>query len=354
MSRTVLVLAHAGPAAARAAQLYGGHEDTDVAELKGFRSLGRFARELGRGSRRVLVIVDIADDTSVAAAFARVRGLAVVVDTGDLVYELERSRGARSLPALGLVWVGERLALAAAAHVVVRGTEHAKLIRAKPVTFAPDLAPPEARPTSGARIRRELGLDGFVVGIVGSLNVAPRLGLVYGWDVVEALPHTDTSVSALIVGDGPGRSDLEARACALGVFDRCRFVGAVAPVHVAEWIGAMDVAVTTQTNDRVGAVRTTGKLPLYLACGAPVLASDVGEARRLLGPLGWTIPYEGVVDRAYPAKLAGAIETLRANPEEMRRRSDQAVDLHREHFDPDRIRARVRAVVTSLLEQRTT
>jgi glycosyltransferase involved in cell wall biosynthesis len=222
----------------------------------------------------------------------------------------------------------------------------------KPVTFAPDLAPEGAEPRSGERIRRELGLAGFVVGVVGSLNRAPRLGLTYGWDVVEALAHADPSVGALIVGDGPGRAELEERAGRLGVAARCRFVGAVPPQDVAEWIGAMDVAVTTQTNDRVGAVRTTGKLPLYLACGRPVLASDVGEARRLLGPLGWTIPYDGVVDEQYPKRLAEAVEKLRLDPDEARRRRAQAVELHREHFDPEAIRARVRSVLSDLLRKR--
>ena len=139
----------------------------------------------------------------------------------------------------------------------------------------------------------------------------------------------------------------------LGVADRCRFAGTVPATEVAEWVGAMDVAVTTQTNDPVGAVRTTGKLPLYLACGCPVLASDVGEAHRLLGPLGWTIRYDGTVDPGYPPRLAEALEELRSDPSELDRRRRQAVELHREHFDRHVIRARVRAVVSTLRERRT-
>lgn len=352
MTAPVLVLAHAGPAVERAQQVYGGYEDSEVIALSGVRSLRPLVMGLLRRQRRVLVIVDIADDTTVAAAAARSRRIPVVVDTGDLVYELERSRGARSRIGLSLVWLGERVALAAAAHVVVRGTEHASLLGSTPVTFAPDLAPANAKPESGARVRRELGLEGLVIGLVGSINRAPRLGIVYGWDVVEALAHTDPSVSALIVGNGPGLSELERRAAALGVRERCRFVGRVPEDDVAEWVAAMDVAVTTQTNDRVGAVRTTGKLPLYLACGCPVLASDVGEARRLLGPLGWTIPYAGTIDLTYPRRLAIAVEELRNDPDELERRRAEALELHREHFDPGAVRARVRSAVTSLLERR--
>ena len=43
-----------------------------------------------------------------------------------------------------------------------------------------------------------------------------------------------------------------------------------------------DICLSTQTNDVIGNVRTTGKSPLYLAAGRFVLASRVGEAARVL------------------------------------------------------------------------
>jgi glycosyltransferase involved in cell wall biosynthesis len=296
MSSPVLVLAHSLSAAERATRLYGA-DDVQIAELGGLRSAGSWLRKIVRRPPQVLVVVDVGDDTTAATLAGFLRRVPTVVDTGDLVFELERSRGARSYAGLAVVWAGERAALTAASHIVVRGKEHAKLVLRDHVTFAPDVAPLNARPVAGERIRREQHLDGFVVGFVGSLNRAPRLGLVYGWDVVESLKNTDSTVQALIVGDGLGREELETHAGVLGVAERCRFVGRVPSDKLPEWIGAMDVTVSTQTNDLVGAVRTTGKLPLYLACGRSVLASDVGEAKRLLGPLGWTIPYDGVVDR---------------------------------------------------------
>jgi glycosyltransferase involved in cell wall biosynthesis len=297
---------------------------------------------------QVLVVIDIGDDTTVAAVIARLRGIPTIVDTGDVVFELERSRGTRSSLALALVWAGEQGAIRAASHVVVRGREHLHHIGPK-ATFAPDVAPANARPVEGKRVREQWGLEGFVVGLVGSMNRAPRLGLVYGWDIVEALALVDASVQALLVGDGPGRRDLEDRARKLGVLERCRFTGAVDPDDSPECIGAMDVAVSTQTNDLVGAVRTTGKLPLYLACGCPVLASDVGEAKRLLGPLGWTIPYNGVVDSHYPQRLADAVEELRADPAEVERRRSEALDLHQREYDATKIRCRIRALIDDLL-----
>ena len=338
----VLVVPHSAPAAERAEALFAGRPGVETAG-------GRRALAVLAARRPDLVyLVDVGSTTAAAAVTARALRIPVVVDTGDVVYELLRSTGRRSRAGLVVVRAAEQATLASAAHVVVRGAAHAELLAPKPTTFAPDLAPPDAHPVDGSSIREQLGLAGaFVVGLVGSLHRAPRLGITYGWDLVEALSHTDPRVAALVVGDGDGREELEARARALGVADRCRFVGRIPTAKVSQWIGAMDAAISTQTADLVGAVRTTGKLPLYLACGCPVLASDVGEAHRLLAPLGWTIPYHEVVDHGYPARLAARIDEWSADGAGARRR-EQAVAVHREHFDADEIRERVWQAVVSV------
>jgi glycosyltransferase involved in cell wall biosynthesis len=107
----------------------------------------------------------------------------------------------------------------------------------------------------------------------------------------------------------------------------------------------MDAAISTQTNDMVGRVRTTAKLPLYLACGCPVLASHVGEAARLLGPVGWTLPYEGDMDRNYPARLAEASERWRRDPAGAAGRRATALRIARESFDPETMRMRLWTVL---------
>ena len=123
--------------------------------------------------------------------------------------------------------------------------------------------------------------------------------------------------------------------------------------EVAVWVSAMDAGLSTQTNDPVGAVRTTGKLPLYLACGCPVLASDVGEAEAAGRTAGWTIPYEGVVDRKYPARLAAAISDWAADPGGAADRRRQALELAARAFDEDEVRRRVLRVLEAALSDRT-
>jgi glycosyltransferase involved in cell wall biosynthesis len=346
----ILVIAHSAGAADRAAQLFSGRTGVEIV-----RCGPGVAGGLGAGARvlklrpEVLYVVDIGISTAVAAAVARTLGIPVVVDTGDLVFELERSRGSRSVAGLALVWIGERITLACARHVIVRGRAHLELIEGRPVSLAPDLAPENVRPVSDKRVRSAIGYqDCFVVGLVGSLNKAPRLGISYGWDLVEALPATLPIVRALIVGDGAALPSLRKRAEVLGVADRCSFVGRIPTSEIAYWISAMDAAISTQTNDNVGAVRTTGKLPMYLACGCPVLASDVGEAKHILGPLGWTIPYEGVVDRRYPARLSDAINRWASDPGGQVTRRKQALALHREFFDSEPVRQTVWNAIATL------
>lgn len=300
------------------------------------------------GTADLIYLVDIGQSTTICALRAAATRTPFVVDTGDLAYALARSTGSHGMWSRQVVRAGEEFMLRRARHVVVRGSGHARFVGHGRVTVVPDVAPPGAGPTGGAALRAELGLDAaFVVGLVGSLVLAPRLGVCYGWEVIEALARSDRSVHALIVGDGSGRTQLEARARSLGVLDRCRFVGRIPPAEVAAYIAAMDVGISTQSNDAVGSVRTTGKLPLYLACGLPVLATDVGEARRVLGPLGWTLPYSGVVDRTYPARLAAAVDALRRDPSQAAQRRKAALTVSRQAFAIPEMRERIRRVIAS-------
>src|SRR5205814_9698643 len=108
-------------------------------------------------------------------------------------------------------------------------------------------------------------------------------------------------------------------------------------------INACDVCLSTQTNDVPGNVRTTGKLPLYLACGRYVLASRVGEAARVL-PADMLVPYDGTVDRGYPARLAERIRELIGDRVRLRL-GTAGVAIARNHFDYDRLATRVESVL---------
>jgi hypothetical protein len=342
----VLSVCQSAAAAERARQLRDGAAETAViAPAPGLRGALVAARSVLATDADVLYLVDVGKATTVAAAAGRLSRRRIVVDTGDAGYALARSVGERSFVGLVLVGAGEQLALRCADEVVVRGRLHAALVP-RPTTHIPDLAPVEAKPVEAADLGAELELAGaFVVGLVGSLNASPRRRISYGWDLIEALPLTDRSVVALIVGDGSGLEPLRRRAEALGVAARCRFVGRVPSERVNTYVSLMNAAISTQTNDVVGQVRTTGKLPLYLSCGCPVIATHVGEAATLLGPHGWTQPYSGVVDRSYPGRLATAIEAWRLDPAGEPERRRLALRIAAEKFDAEEMRARLETVI---------
>jgi glycosyltransferase involved in cell wall biosynthesis len=298
-------------------------------------------------------VFDMAFAGVVAAALGRSRGTRMVVDTGDAITALARQSGIRGPAGLAATAVLEQLAMATADTLVVRGTEHQRLLerQGRQSTLIPDgvdLAPFASVPPR-AVCRTRLGFsDELVVGMVGSMVWSPVLNLTYGWDVIEALGMLkDLPVVAVLVGDGSGRAQLETRAAALGVSERVRFLGHRPFESLPEILAACDVCVSTQTNDIVGRVRTTGKLPLYMASGRYVLASRVGEAARVL-PAEMLLDYSGSVDREYPARLAARLRHLSADRARLGL-GETLIDRARQEFAYDVLAPRVDAVVTGLL-----
>ena len=190
--------------------------------------------------------------------------------------------------------------------------------------------------------RREQKLEGrFVVGFVGSLSANPVVDIFSGWELAEALAllPKDSPVTGVVVGDGAGLSLLEAAREKLKLGDRLRLVGRVPHSDVSRWMNVFDVGLSTQTDDPIGWGRTTAKLPEYLACGTPVLCTDVGEAHRLLADSGQTLPYHGMRDAGYPERLAERLRSwCEVDLEPLRRRNRE---LAIEMFDYDVLRPKL-------------
>ena len=247
--------------------------------------------------------------------------LPFILDTGDVIYEMARASGINAgwrLPFLRLI---ENLTQRRARVLVVRGTrhqEHLQKLGHKNVTVLRDgyLPAPPTAPADLAQLRARLGLrDDFIVGVMGSLVFSPRLQICYGWDLLRALTELrDLPIRGLIIGDGPGKPWLEAQARLHGVADRVTFTGRIPYAEVPLHLQLMDIALSTQTNNLAGQVRTTGKLPEYMAAERFILATRVGEAALLL-PDAMLLDYTGIVDPAYPHRLAQRIRALTLDPQ---------------------------------------
>lgn len=323
----VTVLVHGGPASIEAVRARGLSRRLPPGDLRIlFREGGRMAtlrrwHDALRADRPDLLYVlnTALPGAPLAAWWRRVHGLPYLLDTGDVIVEMARRSGIGAGWRLPLLWVTERTAWRNAEAIVVRGTrhrEHLERLGLRSTLIRDGYAEQQDVPPGAVdALRSRLGLGGrFVVGLMGSLVFSPRLGICYGWDLVRALPElSGLPVTALVIGDGNGRGWLESEARRLGVSDRLVFTGRIPYAEVPTYLRLFDVALSTQTNNLPGQVRTTGKVPEYMAAGRFVLASRVGEAELLLPPE-MLVDYDGEVDAGYPGRLAARIRELVANP----------------------------------------
>lgn len=156
---------------------------------------------------------------------------------------------------------------------------------------------------AGHSVRLQFDLRrSFVVGYCGSLK--PWHGAA---DAVEALAMLPERVRLLVVGTGPERMALRARADSLGVEERVILAGVVPEHDVPPHLAAMDVGLAPYA-PTARLDYSPLKLLEYCAAGLPVVATGHGEATRLGGAA-------VLVPPSSPTALAGAIAELADDPE---------------------------------------
>jgi glycosyltransferase involved in cell wall biosynthesis len=318
------------------------------------KSILHFVRAALQCKPDIIYVVDTAYSGVLASNMSKpLLGSKVITDTGDVTYALGLSEGIYSRTQLSLIYWIEQIAMRSDA-IVVRGSYHKEWLQTQGrnnATFVPDgVDMATILPVHGTLLRTELGLgDDLVVGLLGTMYWSKQHQMCYGWDIVEAMALLKNEpIKALLVGDGDGRVILEKRAQELGVSDQIVFTGYVPFEQLSQYICAMDVCVSTQSNDLVGMVRTTGKLPLYLAYGKYVIATDVGEAQKVLPSIGCLLPYQGVRDDAHPTRMAEHLRYLLQNPQ-LLKIEEKARQVAQENFDYDLLADRIKNLCLSLV-----
>ena len=173
-------------------------------------------------------------------------------------------------------------------------------------------------PTARGEARQRLGLDAHPL-----LLAVGNLVEIKGHDLVlDAMPpilarHPQARLA--IVGDGPERERLQRQAARLNLApDRVTFQRAVNQDELVDWYNAADLLVLASRSEGCANV-----LLESMACGTPVVATDVGGSRELVNDAAAGL----LVARREPAALALAIiELIERGPDRAR------VRAHAERF----------------------
>lgn len=150
-------------------------------------------------------------------------------------------------------------------------------------------------------------------------------------DLLDALARTAHDVHCDIIGDGPDREQLEARARTLGVESRIVWHGALPSHEVAPFYAQALATVMPSREEGLGLVAVESQL-----CGTPVIAYDSGGLPDVVDvQAGGTL-----VNTGDTAALARAIDAFAASPAHAAELGAAAWQRVRERFSPEHVAAR--------------
>jgi glycosyltransferase involved in cell wall biosynthesis len=157
-----------------------------------------------------------------------------------------------------------------------------------------------AEPAERRRLRRALGLPPVPV-VIYAGRLSPEKGVDVVVDAWAEARRRGVVATLCLVGDGPERGALERRARDHGVLGAVRFAGPAA--DVAPWLHAADALVLPSRTEGLSVA-----LLEAMACGLPVVATDVGGTREAAGGAAVLVP------PGDPRALAEAVAAVLADP----------------------------------------
>ena len=164
-------------------------------------------------------------------------------------------------------------------------------------------------------------------------RLTPAKGFDLAIDALGRLKQSGSVARLMLVGEGPERAALEARAAAAGVADRVEFTGALAQrelvaIYRRAWLLLAPSRVLSNGR-RDGIPNVTIEA---MAIGVPVVGTAAGGLDEAVTPgeNGALVPADDA------AALASTLEVLLADPEALERMGERARQRARRDFDAER------------------
>jgi len=163
-------------------------------------------------------------------------------------------------------------------------------LAASRITVVPNFADPDVfaktnrrSPQTPRKTRQSLGLpvDGFWVGTATSM--VDYEGLDTLLDAMTLARRDGYDVRAYLMGAGRAQATLISAARQRGLADAVLFPGAVPREEAPEHLLALDAFAVPRQDERVCQIVPPLKVAEALACGTPVIASDLPVLREMLG-----------------------------------------------------------------------
>lgn len=172
-----------------------------------------------------------------------------------------------------LISVNRRTAEGALAAGIGRPEQHVTIFSG--IELEPFLNVASVLTVADAKQRLGIPSDAPTVGKVARLF--PLKGHNQFLEAARKIADREPLVRFLLVGDGPGRAELEHKVALLGLKDQTIFAGRVRPELVPDYMQAMDVVVHTSLREGIARV-----LPQAGAVGKPVVTFDMDGAPEVI------------------------------------------------------------------------
>jgi glycosyltransferase involved in cell wall biosynthesis len=288
----------------------------------------------------------------------------IIYDSGDIHYAVSRISSQSYTRYTTLKWL-ESVAFRASDIVIVRGRGMGEILEnlfnidpAK-LHWIPDGVDLTCfSPKGSEQAKKKLGLeDKIIIGYASDyrpLNVG-SLPLCRGWELIHVSKRLLNSgykdFLVLMVGRGRALDTLKRMAVELRVKDYVKFTGFVPDELYPTYINAMDICFYESLDDISYQAMTGAKMQEYMACGKPVVAGKIGEAKYVLRDAGILVrplkPNKADIPR-YLDDVTKAIMLLIEDGNLRKRLGNNARKRAEEHYDWNKIAEKLSQLYTSL------